>query len=561
MSAASASQPPADMVVTFQMPLLTVRLSDIGPFGVARTLARLQLRDARVRYTSHDGPSETSLCVRALHVLDELRGGQELLRTVQPEQPAAGQMQELADLKYRSTLPGEPNELHVRFSRLHVDWNPETIAALLAFVRLPANMLLPPPLPPPPGYNSSMTASIYMSATDVDGVANASELPPSMFGGEEVRSEGGDEAGDALCVVAQLESFSVSLNAERTGEKLALLAMKELGVTVRLPPEGGMEISGQLGNLTAQDMLTVPSAPYEMLGLRESAGGSLLTFEYNSPSEEARALARAAGKYDSSAKVRMSSVHVAFWYPAVMRTVHYLMSGVLGALMSATANTVAQMARSVLDAEVSAMALDVEVGSPLVLLPTHAGGSVGLLADLGRITVRNTLVRVRRSNVRLVGGASEVTREATLDKIHITLERMKMDSVGSLSSGGGTAAVAAQMLRDFSFDVTLERGLGLNTDLPLSVRAHGGEIACDVSKQQYDRDAPRGARSPRATRCARMPSRARRLSRSRCSCGATCRARRSSCPCPLATTRRCSAMGSRCVTSIRTSFMCASCTS
>ena len=29
----------------------------------------------------------------------------------------------------------------------------------------------------------------------------------------------------------------------------------------------------------------------------------------------------------------MSSVQVAFWYPAVMRTVHYLMDGVLGALM------------------------------------------------------------------------------------------------------------------------------------------------------------------------------------------------------------------------------------
>ena len=109
-----------------------------------------------------------------------------------------------------------------------------------------------------------------------------------------------------------------------------------------------MEIRGQLGNLTAQDTLTCGSTAYEMLGLRASEG-SLLTFEYESPSEEARAAARAAGTYDSSVKVRMSSVQVAFWYPAVMRTVEYLQSGVLGALMSATANTVAQMARSVLD--------------------------------------------------------------------------------------------------------------------------------------------------------------------------------------------------------------------
>ena len=362
----------------------------------------------------------------------------------------------LVHLEYLVT-PGKTNELRLRFSRLHAEWNPDTIAAVLAFIRVPEE-----------------DRPMEDSLVDMES-STPEQLPVAASA---ARSE--------LHMVAELESFSVSLNAERTGEKLALLAMKELGVTVRLPPEGGMEISGQLGNLTAQDMLTVPSAPYEMLGLRESAGGSLLTFEYNSPSEEARALARAAGKYDSSAKVRMSSVHVAFWYPAVMRTVHYLMSGVLGALMSATANTVAQMARSVLDAEVSAMALDVEVGSPLVLLPTHAGGSVGLLADLGRVTVRNTLVHVRRST-ELFGGAGEVTREATLDKIHITLEQMKVDSVGSISSDGGTAAVAAQMLRDLSFDVTLERGLGLSADLPLSVRAHGGEIACDVSKQQYQR--------------------------------------------------------------------------
>ena len=72
-----------------------------------------------------------------------------------------------------------------------------------------------------------------------------------------------------LCVVAQVELVSVSLNAERTGERLALLAMKDLGATVRLLPGagGGMQIKGQLGNLTAQDTLTCPSAPYEMLGL------------------------------------------------------------------------------------------------------------------------------------------------------------------------------------------------------------------------------------------------------------------------------------------------------
>ena len=493
---------PPDMVVKFSLPLLKVRLSDVGPFGEGRPIAGLQLRDARVRYSSiTDGPSETRLCVRALHVLDELRGGHELLRTVPPDaappDAADARMSELADLLYKSTDPGEPNELRLTFSRLHVEWNPETVAALLAFVRRPPEQTPPPPSPAALRFahnnassSSSVATSMYLSAVEFD--ERGAELPPlpGSFGGEEVRSEGGDDVGaedggpgDALSVVAHLESFSVSLNAERSGERLALLAMKELDVSVRLPPEGGMEISGQLGNLTAQDTLTVPSSPYEMLGLRAFEGGSLLTFEYVSQSEAARVLMRSAGEYDSSVKVRMNSVHVAFWYPAVMRLVHYLMSGVLGALMSATANTVAQMARSVLDSEVSAMSLDVEVGSPLVLLPTAAGGSVGLRADLGRITVRNSLVQRAQSKAPLFGVTRDSARQVTLDTIHVVLEDMKVDAVGQASGDD----CLGQLLRDLSFDVQLERGIGSSADLPLSVQVRGGEIACDVSKAQYQR--------------------------------------------------------------------------
>ena len=53
--------------------------------------------------------------------------------------------------------------------------------------------------------------------------------------------------------------------------------------------------------------------------------------------DEVRAAARSSGTYDSSIKMRMSSVQVAYWHPAVMRTVHYLRSGVLGALLPSPA--------------------------------------------------------------------------------------------------------------------------------------------------------------------------------------------------------------------------------
>ena len=93
-----------------------------------------------------------------------------------------------------------------------------------------------------------------------------------------------------------------------------------------------------------------------MLGLRASES-SLLTFAYESLSDDARAALRAEGQYDSTVKLRMSSVQVSYWHPAVMRTVEYLQGGVLGAIVSAASSTVVQAARSVLNAEASAMAL------------------------------------------------------------------------------------------------------------------------------------------------------------------------------------------------------------
>ena len=64
--------------------------------------------------------------------------------------------------------------------------------------------------------------------------------------------------------------------------------------------------------------------------LRES---SLLTFEYHSPSDEDREAARANGDYDTSLQLRMSSIQVSYWQPAIMRTWHYLQSGLIGALV------------------------------------------------------------------------------------------------------------------------------------------------------------------------------------------------------------------------------------
>ena len=38
-------------------------------------------------------------------------------------------------LQYLRSAAGAADELHVRFNRLHLEWNPATITALLAFFR------------------------------------------------------------------------------------------------------------------------------------------------------------------------------------------------------------------------------------------------------------------------------------------------------------------------------------------------------------------------------------------------------------------------------------------
>ena len=120
----------------------------------------------------------------------------------------------------------------------------------------------------------------------------------------------------------------------------------------------------------------------------------------------------------------MSSVRVSYWHAAVMHTWDYLQSGILGALVNATASTVVQAARSVLSAgtDASALELHIEVGSPLVLLPTTAGAEDGLQADLGRIGVSNTLER----RVEHEG----VETAVLLDCIRVTVEKMQLSSRG-----------------------------------------------------------------------------------------------------------------------------------
>ena len=362
---------------------------------------------------------------------------------------------ELARLRYRSGDKGAGSQLDFHFNTLHVEWNPATIAAVLAFLRSPS----------PASMQHVGAGNDTLDTPQAPVAPAASEEDPSSAGGE-------------LQVRARMKSLSVSLNEDSGSAQFALLRMQELRADSVLASDGGMRVSGQLGNLTAEDTFTLPHAPYEILGLRDASEGSLLTFEYDLPSEAKKALARTASEYDSHIVVRMSSVRLCYWHRAVMRTVNCLQEGVLGAITSAAASTVVQAAHAAFADEASAMSLNVEVGSPLVMLPTEAGCDDGLCADLGRIGVHNELQRRVESAARTAGSKEVEERAAVLlDCVRVRVEHMQMRP--RLQDDAEN-----HMLRDVAFEFRIERGLGSSAVRPTTVVGSAGELACACTKAQ-----------------------------------------------------------------------------
>ena len=141
------------------------------------------------------------------------------------------------------------------------------------------------------------------------------------------------------------------------------------------------------------------------------------------------------------------------------------------------------------------MSLDVAVDSPLVLLPTVAGGGDGFSADLGRFGVRNTLER-RKASDSVPGPSSlALEAEALLDCIAVTIEQMQLSERGgalvapegeAAASGGDALALPeARLLSDMAFSISIERGVGRSASRPLVVAARGGELACRCSSELH----------------------------------------------------------------------------
>ena len=126
-------------------------------------------------------------------------------------------------IKYKGVAKGA-DTVALKFNRLHVEWNPTTVAALLAFAHRWVKLI-----------KAREKESGGAAPVDVD-------VAPTP-GGRGMATPGG---GKGMTINAELQALSVSLNTDGSGERLALLGMQELVVDTLLSAEGGMMMKGQL---------------------------------------------------------------------------------------------------------------------------------------------------------------------------------------------------------------------------------------------------------------------------------------------------------------------------
>eukprot|EP00966_Prymnesium_polylepis_P240811 5568988-Prymnesium_polylepis.1 len=118
-----------------------------APAGVERELAMLRTSDISLEFSQRPDGVEASFAIGSL-VLDdrtERPGGERTLHIMNSTGSAANPLSatpvasiptQLVRMLYKAKQDSSASELEIHFSQLHVEWNAETIAALLAIQRM-----------------------------------------------------------------------------------------------------------------------------------------------------------------------------------------------------------------------------------------------------------------------------------------------------------------------------------------------------------------------------------------------------------------------------------------
>jgi hypothetical protein len=224
--------------------------------------------------------------------------------------PASQGEDDLIKLQYnRSQLHAGDwrTDIDVRLNNLHVEWNPETIATIqTAFLT-----------------DSNDSASQPQ--------ADPADDPDSSSPAKPVHAEdaGTDDASTwSWKLVATMHQFSITMNKETLGRKLITLAMRDAKVEYHDFGDKATA-SGELGNLTFEDMNAIRSEYREILGLKQR-GTSLAKFGYEWYSRTS-SMGKVKG-YDSRTKVDLSPMKLVYTAQLFYELQDYLWAGLFGAI-------------------------------------------------------------------------------------------------------------------------------------------------------------------------------------------------------------------------------------
>jgi hypothetical protein len=327
---------------------------------------------------------------------------------------------------------GMETELNIRFNTLHVEWNPDTIAALQSFFKW---------------QDQIPTAEPVLDEAKVVADSSKSETSPSKSPPVDRPARRGRIA-PSLIVNARLQSLSISCNKEREGRKLLRFAMTDTEVKYIKYTDDCIHCSGTLGNLSGNDLTISEDGLYsEILGLMDETGSSLVDFKFDTYDPEALDFPG----HNSLLGLRFSPMRFVYIQQFWLEFIDYLWEGILG---DAVWGKIEETQQLILEGmRVSKNKLDISLSCPTVVLPRHAYSHEKLTLVTKELKVTNWFSAATQEDL-LPPGVTANSGDEVIWMNHIELELGDLDieSAADVSMLGEPVGVRLSVVRALTVD-------------------------------------------------------------------------------------------------------------
>lgn len=416
-----------------------------------------------------------------------------------------------------------PLAASLRFSSLHIGYNPETVAALQLYGLYLAECAFGGPsaagaahasgaasapasaAPASPGFSPATAPSVgdeaalptaegqasyfamLESLVAQDSATADGDLEASAGGGQIAPAAGGALAA-ALCKIriqAELSEVTLAMHKERLRRKVALLGISGLRAGVEMDVEGGMAVEATLTNVYLRDTCTVNSKYPLLLSVVDDGSGegggakrNLLHLHYASYVKD---MPRYPG-HDSSVRLSLSPVCAVFLNAPLMEVIDYASSGLLNTLLTSAVATASAAIADTVAAQAEAatrMLLDVSLSQPHVMVPVSATSTAML--SLGIASVRVTNAFAVEEPEAASGDATPVAQvDRTVDQMAVQVTGLSVgtnDGATSATITQGSPSISIQLVRPLSAAYKRQPGMDIAVTIPA--------IRMALSKAQY----------------------------------------------------------------------------